>query len=276
MKSILMRVIMVVVALWIGCEAANAQKWLNKMQKGLDKASSKVEKVANKVESATNQVNEVLGVSDGTQEEGQTVANQDSVKNSLLTPMTFDVKKVIETDDEGNKLLNEDGTERVRYLLIDQDGKICDATTAQKLVSKRMSQYGKIVGKTVGGAATGAAVGAIGSLIAGKSKKKVLKAAGIGALAGTALGVAWSSKEMSNISTLNKSLGNYKNTIAAYQKTFTDEGALVDATVDLSNVDGINFSNVESTTMPSSQIEKELAESKVIGDSLEDIDINTI
>lgn len=269
-----MRMLMVVVALWVGCETASAQKWLDKLQKGLDKASAGMETVTNKIESATDKVNSTLGLSDG--EEDEVVANPDSLKESLLTTMTFEVKKVIETDDAGKKLLNEDGTERVRYLLIDQDGKVCDATTAQKLVAQRKSQYEKIIAKAAGSAAAGAALGLAGSLLSGGSKKDALKAAGAGAIAGTAFGVAWSEDEMTNIDALNQSLSNYKATIAAYQKTFTDEGALVDASVDLSNVDGIDFSNVASTTMPSAQIEQELAASKVLGDSLEDIDISSL
>lgn len=261
MKSILMRVTMVIVALWIGCEAASAQKWLNKLQSGLDKATAATDKVMNKVDEVTE------SVADGSMLDDMAI-NADSLKTELLSTMTFDVKKVTETDDEGNILQNEDGTERVRYLLIDQDGKVCDATTAQKLISKRLKEYGKILGKTAGAAALGAASG----FLSGGGTKGIIE----GAAAGTVAGLAMSIDDMKNIRSLNKSIKNYKNTIAAYQKTFTDEGALIDAAVDLSNVDGINFSNVESTTMPSSQIEKELAESKVLGDSLDDIDISTI
>ncbi len=263
MKSSIVKSMMLIVALMFCTENSNAQL-LKKIGSGLKKAATEVANAA--VSGATESETTESETTETTTEES--TVNADSLKSVLLSTMTFEVKKVIETDDNGKTLLNEDGTERVRYLLIDQDGKVCDATTAKKLVHQRLGQYGKILGNLGKGALTGGAA----TLLGGGSLKDVA----VGAAAGAVAGIALSTEEMSNIKKLNKSIKNYKKTIEAYQKTFTDEGVPVDASIDLSNIDGVNFSKVETTTMPSSQIEKELAESKVSGESLDDIDFDKL
>lgn len=62
--------------------------------------------------------------------------------------------------------------------------------------------------------------------------------------------------------------------IRAYRKTYTEKGELIDAQVDLSNVDGVNFNELPTITKPSAEYEKEImaaaAADQATGDINED------
>lgn len=175
------------------------------------------------------------------------------------------VKKVIETDSLGNQMKNDDGTVRYKYLLIDKDGKVCEKNTAKKHLNKTLKLGGVIIAKVGAAAALGATVG----LLKGGSKKEVLIDLGGGAC----IGLLASIGEMKEIKNQVQLMKECKKVLAAYEKTFTDEGEPMDATVDLTNVDGINFAECEEITKSSEEVKMEFLASKNEGESLEDVEI---
>lgn len=226
------------------CNGAMAQSFLKKLSKAAEKVSSTV--------AAT--------------ETTETPENNDSidVKALLNEKITFTVKKIYETNAAGDTLRNEDGTAKIRYHIIDSNGNVCSANKAKEIVNARTKEVTKILGNVGKGALTGAATAFLG----GGNKKDAMKGAAAGALAGLAL----SGDEIEQIKNLNKELKEYKKTIEAYEKTFNEEGEMRDASVDLSNVDGIDFENVEAMSKTTEDIMKGLDDESDAG-SLDDITI---
>lgn len=64
--------------------------------------------------------------------------------------------------------------------------------------------------------------------------------------------------------------------LKAYETTFTEEGTPIDASVDLTNVDGINFTECEEITCDANKLKQELMQSKEAGESLEEIDFDAL
>lgn len=73
-------------------------------------------------------------------------------------PLLF-CKKVIETDSLGNTIINEDGTTRYKYLLIDKNGNVCAANTAKKHLNSALKSGAFILLKVGGGATAGGLLG---------------------------------------------------------------------------------------------------------------------
>lgn len=185
----------------------------------------------------------------------------DEKKDTLSRDMllgTYSVKKVIETDENGNQLLNDDGTVKYYYLVIDNNGNVCDATTAQAMVKFRNKAYRKIILNVALGGGLGA--------YEGKGKLE-------GILAGTLTGVLTSVEDIATIFTLNKQLKTLKKTLVAYKKTFTDEGLPIDPSVDLSDVDGIDFTKSEELTKTAADVKAELAASIEDAPDLDSLEI---
>ena len=116
---------------------------------------------------------------------------------------------------------------------------------------------------------TSAAMGALGGLM-----QKDKKAAIAGAATGAAVGLLASADEMKQIKELNKSLKAYKKQLEVYQKTFTEEGTPIDASINLADVEGIDFTEAEEVTKSTADVKAELAESIAASESLEDIDFD--
>ena len=240
-----------------------AQGFFKKLSKGIDKATRAIDKGTKELDKVTTNL---TGDTNATQDNTSSATDSTKINKEYLIDDAphYTVKKVYETAENGDTLRNDDGTIRAHYLVFDKNDKVCDANTAQKMSNSRLKAYGNILAKVGGGAALGVAAGLL-------SKDK--KAALAGGLTGALAGLALSSGDMKKIKELNKSLKAYKSTLAAYQKTFTEEGLPIDATVDLSNVDGIDFTKADELTKEAAEVKAELAASKVEGESLEDLDI---
>jgi uncharacterized protein YcfJ len=101
-------------------------------------------------------------------------------------------------------------------------------------------------------------LGALTGLLVSKDKDKG-KGAAIGAVAGAAGGLALSAKDIKQAKAQKKSIKQQKKLLEAYQKTFTAEGTPIDASVDLSNVDGFDFTEGESVSQSAESLKAELA-----------------
>lgn len=222
-----------------------------------------------KLQNATEKVMSVTGSSDAkaSSEEEEKASEKDSISTEefLTNVPSYTVKKVIETDSLGNAITNEDGTTRYKYLLIDKNGNVCAANTAKKHLNSALKSGAMILLKVGGGATAGALIGKK----AGGSKKSALIGAGIGAAAGL-LGSANDIKEVRKQMKLMKEC---KHVLSAYQKTFTEEGTPIDASVDLTDVDGINFTECEEITKTSADVRNEFLASMTEGESLEDVEL---
>ncbi len=240
-----------------------AQGFFKKLSKGIDKATRAIDKGTKELDKMTTNL---VGDTNATQDATQSASDSSKINKEYLIDDAphYTVKKVYETTENGDTLRNDDGTVRSHYLVFDKNDKVCDVNTAQKMINSRLKAYGNILAKVGGGAALGVAAGLL-------SKDK--KAALTGGLTGALAGLALSSGDMKKIKELNKSLKAYKTTLTAYQKTFTEEGLPIDATVDLSDVDGIDFTKADELTKEAAEVKAELAASKAEGDSLEDLDI---
>lgn len=194
----------------------------------------------------------------------ETSSDTISTESLLKDVPSFIIKKVIETDEKGDTITNEDGTIKYHYLVIDKEGKVCAANTARKIVNARLKSIGIVLAKTLAGAGVGATVG--------KNKKERL----IGGIVGGLVGLAASSNNIEDIKKQNGLLKDYKKTLEVYQKTFTEEGLPIDANIDLANIDGIDFTQCEELTKSAAEVKEELAESISSGESLEDIDLDEI
>ena len=136
----------------------------------------KLQKAADKVESVTKTVETVTGTANGEEQANDSISPSDF----LATAPLYQVKKVVETDEVGTVIANEDGTPIYKYLLIDKDGKVCDRKTAKKHLNSALKSGSSILLKVGGGAAGGALIGKK----AGGGKKGAWIGAGVGAAAG--------------------------------------------------------------------------------------------
>lgn len=240
MKNIILRSVYILTLMTFCATGASAQGFLKKLKK------------------ATETVQSVVG---GGEQNADTtaVATEDSIsaKQLIETMPSYSVVEMIETDANGDTIRNEDQTVRKTYRLVDQNGTVCDPSTARKHLKAALKSGGAIITKV--GIGTGA--GLLGGLAAGGSKKDKLIGAGIGAAAGLLAST-------NDIKELKKQLSLRKEclrVIAQYQKDFTEEGIPVDANADLSA-----YQDCETVTKSAAQVAQELLASQEEGGSLED------
>ena len=188
-----------------------------------------------------------------------------SSKDFLENAPSYTVKKVIETDSLGIAIANEDGTVRYKYLLIDKEGKVCEKNAVKKHLNSALKSGAFILAKVGGGAAAGA--------LAGKKAGGSKKSAWIGAGVGMAIGLLGSSQDIKEVKKQVKQMNECKALLKVYEQTFTEEGTPIDASVDLSNVEGINFAECEEITKSAADVKSEFLASKIEGESLEDVEI---
>ena len=192
-------------------------------------------------------------LSKATQEETDTVTSTESsnktnsngsidVKALLDEKISFTAMKVYVTDEAtGDTVKNEDGTYKISYRIIDAKGNVCSPTKAKEIVDNRTKEVTKILKYFV---------------TDHTPALNALKEVYITPF--TDLMLSLSTDEIKEIGKLNKELQAYKKTISAYEKTFNEEGEIIDATVDLSDIDGIDFTNIGSMAKTSQDIMKEL------------------
>lgn len=160
------------------------------------------------------------------------------------------------TDEAGNPLLNEDGTQQTRVMLVDQFGNY----RSQAAVDAQRKKLKKYIGNILKKVGIGAATGAAGSLIAGGNIGQTAIAAGAGAVAGAAL----SAGDFKKARELHKSLKAQDKLMEAYAKNFTNEGEKVDAAANVESIDGLTIDK-------DAAVSKTAGEIKAIVDS-EDFD----
>lgn len=243
MKSVIMKGILLMTVLSFSIEGSMAQGFLKKLKKGVE------------------------AVTETTTSENQSEQPTDSVdvKDLLANPPAYSIKKVVLTNENGEKITNEDGTVKYHYLVVDDNtGKVCTAEHSKKIVNARLKSFGTILAKVGGGAAVGLASGLL---------QKDKKAAIAGAATGAAAGLLASSDDIKQIKKLNKSLKAYKEKLEVYQKTFTEEGTPIDASINLKDVEGIDFTESEELTKSAADVKAELAASSEAAESLDDVDL---
>ncbi len=207
-----------------GTTNASAQGFLKKLNKGLEKVSNVVGKGTDVVETVAGTVNE-----------DPASVNWDAIPQYTL-------QKVYLVDDEGNNVLNEDGTQEYCVFLVDQFGnrRSKEAVQAQnKVITARVAA---ILVKLSAGTVAGA-------------KGKGLA----GALIGAAVGAATSAGDIKMIKKQMESLKAQKKLIESYSQNFTDEGKPIDAKVDLSEVLGVEFNDDNTVSAKTSEIKEQLA-----------------
>lgn len=67
-----------------------------------------------------------------------------------------------------------------------------------------------------------------------------------------------------------------RKVLKAYETTFTEEGTPIDASVDLTNVDGINFTESAEVTKDANELKQELMQSKENGENLDNFDFDAL
>ncbi len=156
----------------------------------------------------------------------------------------YEVVTVCKVDAKGNKMLNADGTQMVEYRLRDQFGNYASEETV-KAQHAAIKKSGNEVMKKIG-------ITTIVSVIDGLKNGTLLQSAIVGSVAGVAI----SASDLKAIYEQKKSLKQQNKLLAAYSKTFTSEGTVKDASVDLTNVEGIDFTKGEPITMKESELKK--------------------
>ncbi|EKJ89398.1 hypothetical protein QR305_03914 [Bacteroides finegoldii] len=252
MKKIFFKSIAIAITTSLFCTTSlSAQGFLNKLKKATDK-----------VESVSKTVESVTGATTASTEQG---TDSISPKEFLEKAPSYTVKKVIETDSLGKAITNEDGTTRYSYLLIDKDGKVCEKNAVRKHLNSALKSGTFILLKVGGGATAGA--------LAGKKIGGSKKSAWIGAGVGAAAGLLGSANDIKAVKQQIKLMKECKKVLKAYEKTFTEEGTPIDASIDLANVDGINFTECEEITKSAADVKNEFLASKTAGESLEEIEM---
>lgn len=184
--------------------------------------------------------------------------SQQGKKFDWKTVPVFTTQIVLLTDDNGNPLLNEDGTQQKRVFLVDQFGnrRSKESVKAQhKAITKAV---GRIIGKVGLGALIGGGLGYLVAKNEGASNKDALGYAAAGAAVGMVGGYAITDEDRAIAKEHKKSLKEQKKLIEQYSKTFTDEGIPVDAKVDLTNVKGIDFTKGDAVSLSASEVMREI------------------
>ncbi len=235
----IVKVVTVASLLFVSNQSANAQFF-----KKLGKA---IEKTAKTVESTANALDEVSKTADATPStassltDGGTAAASDSVSIAWDKIPVFSAKRVNMTDENGNPVLLEDGTQDYRVLLVDQFGNKRSAQSVKAQIDIINQRVLAILAKV----GLGAGIGALQNGLSGAAV-----GAGMGALA--------SIDDISMAKKQKKSLKQQKILLAEYQKNFTEEGKPINAKVDPTKLEGLDLKEDNALSMTAADIKKEL------------------
>lgn len=235
----IVKVVTVASLLFVSNQSANAQFF-----KKLGKA---IEKTAKTVESTANALDEVSQAADATPStassltDGGTTAASDSVSIAWDKIPVFSAKRVNMTDENGNPVLLEDGTQDYRVLLVDQFGNKRSAQSVKAQIDIINQRVLAILAKV----GLGAGIGALQNGLSGAAV-----GAGMGALA--------SIDDISMAKKQKKSLKQQKILLAEYQKNFTEEGKPINAKVDPTKLEGLDLKEDNALSMTAADIKKEL------------------
>ena len=211
------------------------------------KLGKAIEKTAKTVESTANALDEVSKAADATPStassltDGGTAAASDSVSIAWDKIPVFSAKRVNMTDENGNPVLLEDGTQDYRVLLVDQFGNKRSAQSVKAQIDIINQRVLAILAKV----GLGAGIGALQNGLSGAAV-----GAGMGALA--------SIDDISMAKKQKKSLKQQKILLAEYQKNFTEEGKPINAKVDPTKLAGLDLKEDNALSMTAADIKKEL------------------
>lgn len=211
------------------------------------KLGKAIEKTAKTVESTANALDEVSKAADATPStassltDGGTAAASDSVSIAWDKIPVFSAKRVNMTDENGNPVLLEDGTQDYRVLLVDQFGNKRSAQSVKAQIDIINQRVLAILAKV----GLGAGIGALQNGLSGAAV-----GAGMGALA--------SIDDISMAKKQKKSLKQQKILLAEYQKNFTEEGKPINAKVDPTKLEGLDLKEDNALSMTAADIKKEL------------------
>lgn len=233
MKNLILKSIVFSATFFMCGSQASAQGFLKKLTKAAEKVVSTAETVNDKASSTVDETTDTAAVK--------------PLKWDKI-PVYHAEKRVV-TNDDGTPKLNDDGTPMIRVFLVDQDNNVRSAEAVAAQQKKLDKAIGNILLK-VGG---GAAIGVAGGLLAGGKAKEAV----IGGAVGAATGLALSVKDIKAAKAQKKSLKQQEELLATYQKNFTNEGTPVDASVDVSKIDGLDIT--EGVSMTAESLKAELA-----------------
>ena len=240
MKHFMMKSMVVVAMLCVTSVQAQAQGFLGKLSKAVDKVAN-----ATKADTTAKDTAAV------------------KVPKWEMIPQYHAEKRAV-TSADGKALTNEDGSPMVRVFLVDQFGKVRSPEAIKEQHKKLNKAIGNILLK-VGG---GAAVGVAGGLLASKGK-----ASGgiIGGLAGAGAGLLLSKNDIKMAKEQKKSLKAQEELLAKYQENFTNEGTPINASADVTKIDGLDVTEGVSMTAEALKAEVESESFKVADDSAWDV-----
>lgn len=233
----IVKVVTVASLLFVSNQSANAQFF-----KKLGKA---IEKTAKTVESTANALDEVSKAADATPSTASSLTDSGTAADSVSIAWdkipVFSAKRVNMTDENGNPVLLEDGTQDYRVLLVDQFGNKRSAQSVKAQIDIINQRVLAILAKV----GLGAGIGALQNGLSGAAV-----GAGMGALA--------SIDDISMAKKQKKSLKQQKILLAEYQKNFTEEGKPINAKVDPTKLEGLDLKEDNALSMTAADIKKEL------------------
>lgn len=235
----IVRVVTVAGMLFVSNQSANAQ-FFKKLGKAIEKTAKTVESTANALDEVSKAADATPSTASSLTDSG-TAAASDSVSIAWDKIPVFSAKRVNMTDENGNPVLLEDGTQDYRVLLVDQFGNKRSAQSVKAQIDIINQRVLAILAKV----GLGAGIGALQNGLSGAAV-----GAGMGALA--------SIDDISMAKKQKKSLKQQKILLAEYQKNFTEEGKPINAKVDPTKLEGLDLKEDNALSMTAADIKKEL------------------
>ena len=235
----IVRVVTVAGMLFVSNQSADAQ-FFKKLGKAIEKTAKTVESTANALDEVSKAADATPSTASSLTDSG-TAAASDSVSIAWDKIPVFSAKRVNMTDENGNPVLLEDGTQDYRVLLVDQFGNKRSAQSVKAQIDIINQRVLAILAKV----GLGAGIGALQNGLSGAAV-----GAGMGALA--------SIDDISMAKKQKKSLKQQKILLAEYQKNFTEEGKPINAKVDPTKLEGLDLKEDNALSMTAADIKKEL------------------
>lgn len=235
----IVKVVTVASMLFVSNQSANAQ-FFKKLGKAIEKTAKTVESTANELDEVSKTTDATPSTASSLTDDG-TAAASDSVSIAWDKIPVFSAKRVNMTDENGNPVLLEDGTQDYRVLLVDQFGNKRSAQSVKAQIDIINQRVLAILAKV----GLGAGIGALQNGLSGAAV-----GAGMGALA--------SIDDISMAKKQKKSLKQQKILLAEYQKNFTEEGKPINAKVDPTKLEGLDLKEDNALSMTAADIKKEL------------------
>lgn len=234
----IVKVVTVASMLFVSNQSANAQ-FFKKLGKAIEKTAKTVESTANALDEVSKAADATPSTASSLTDSGTAAA--DSVSIAWDKIPVFSAKRVNMTDENGNPVLLEDGTQDYRVLLVDQFGNKRSAQSVKAQIDIINQRVLAILAKV----GLGAGIGALQNGLSGAAV-----GAGMGALA--------SIDDISMAKKQKKSLKQQKILLAEYQKNFTEEGKPINAKVDPTKLAGLDLKEDNALSMTAADIKKEL------------------